>query len=126
MKPRLNIELVAPPKPWSTNDDRKLHWAPRKRLVDAWHEATHYAWLTIPHGVRDEWKGRPCTVRMRIPFPTKRRRDPSNYVGTIVKACVDQLTRDGLWPDDTDEWVTVLQPDLRPGETSAWIILEAR
>ena len=36
------------------------------------------------------------TVHMTISFPTARRRDASNLLGTLVKATVDGLTDAGL------------------------------
>ena len=54
----------------------------------------------------------PSTVEVFIPFTTNRRRDPHNYVGTVVKWIIDGLVYAGAWPDDTPEWVTVLEPVL--------------
>lgn len=54
-------------------------------------------------------------VQVTIPFRMNRRRDPHNYVGTVVKAVVDGLVRAGLWPDDNPEFVTVLEPLLVVG-----------
>jgi hypothetical protein len=122
---KLNIEILSPPAAWSTNQDRTMHWAKRKRLIDAWHEATHWAWLTIPYNVRQEWRDVPARVTMRIPFGVNRRRDPHNYVGTCVKAVIDQLVKEKLWKDDTAEFVTVVEPLLVSGG-SAWILLEER
>lgn len=59
----------------------------------------------------------PCTVRVTIPFPVNRRRDPHNYTGTVVKAVIDGLVRAGLWPDDNPNWITVLDPELVVGST---------
>lgn len=54
----------------------------------------------------------PAYVRLRIPFRTNRRRDPSNYVGTVTKWVVDGLVLSGAWPDDDPRYVTVIEPEL--------------
>jgi hypothetical protein len=54
----------------------------------------------------------PSIVRVTIPFTQHRRRDPHNYVGTVVKWIIDGLVYAGAWPDDTPEWVEVLEPVL--------------
>jgi Holliday junction resolvase RusA-like endonuclease len=101
-----------------------MHWGQRSRLVNAWHEATHWAWKSVPHNTREQWKDVPARVTMSIPFPVQRRRDPSNYL-VVCKAVIDQLVKEGLWPDDTAEFVTVMEPLLTSGK-SAWILLEER
>lgn len=49
---------------------------------------------------------------MVLPFRTAGRRDAHNYTGTVVKAVVDGLVRAGIVPDDTPEWVTVLDSEF--------------
>jgi hypothetical protein len=48
-----------------------------------------------------------------LTFPRNARRDPHNYVGTVVKKLVDTLVGLGVVPDDTADWVTVIEPELR-------------
>jgi crossover junction endodeoxyribonuclease RusA len=48
-------------------------------------------------------------VRVTFPVHDARRRDPHNLAPT-VKAIVDGLVDAGVWPDDTDTWVIVLDP----------------
>jgi hypothetical protein len=94
-------------KPWSVNEltnSRQGH-AIRSKQKRWWRDAGEAAGMTIA--------GRPlppCTVQVAIPFRTNQRRDPHNYVGTVVKAIVDGLVRAGVWPDDNPDWVTVLEP----------------
>lgn len=52
----------------------------------------------------------PSLIRVTCPVATNIRRDPHNWTGTLTKACVDGLVRAHYWPDDTPEWVTVLDP----------------
>lgn len=104
------LELGAiPAEPLSLNKSNKLHWAERRRLTDPW---KHLAWATalnahLAHAVQET----PCVVTVHIPFRTRARRDPHNYV-PVVKAVVDGLVKAGVWPDDTHEWVTVTEPVL--------------
>ena len=44
----------------------------------------------------------------------KTRRDPHNVFAT-VKPIVDGLVDARFWPDDTAEWVTVLEPEFWTG-----------
>ena len=97
---------------WSTNDDRTMHWSVRRRLVAAWRQAAFVA--ARQAGVTALG---PCVIEIAIPFARNARRDPMNYVGTVLKAVIDGLQADaGLWPDDTAEWVTITQPLLELGE----------
>lgn len=114
--PEGSLTLVFPPPntPLSINKANKMHWAAKKRQVDPWREAIGWAWLQE----RKNWdlvKDKPCSVQVVLPFRTKQRRDPHNYTGTVVKALVDTLVREGVWPDDTPEWVTVLDPVIQIG-----------
>lgn len=49
-------------------------------------------------------------VRVHIAWPKlKRRRDAANLAPTL-KACLDGFTDAGLWPDDSDDYVTGPHP----------------
>ena len=96
---------------WSTNDDRKLHWATRSKLVAAWRQAAFVAARQAGVGPLPA-----CVVEIAIPFPKAGRRDPMNYVGTCLKAVIDGLVDAGCWPDDTPEWVIITQPLLELGD----------
>ena len=115
------IEFTAPCKPWSTNE--RLHWAESSRRVKSFRSAACKAASCQVDGELP-----PCTVEISIPFERKARRDPSNYVGTVLKATVDGLGPEvcrlnkkgelmlspgaGLWPDDNPTWVTIVEPVL--------------
>jgi hypothetical protein len=76
----------------------------RKKLA-LWKEA---AWATaLAAGVRELGRSE---VTVILPFRTAHRRDPHNYVGTVVKSIVDGLVTAGVWPDDNPEYVTVAEP----------------
>lgn len=108
------IELAFPPptKPWSTNDERRMHWAVRARTVKAWRETA--AWTARAARLRCPLP--PALVTVTVPFGRNGRRDPMNYVGTIVKATIDGLVDAGCWPDDTADFVEIRQPTLEVGE----------
>lgn len=78
-------------------------------------------------GVASTYRGwqPPCVVSVALPVKDKRRRDPHNYFAT-VKPIVDGLVDAGLWPDDTPEWVTTVEPTLVPGATSVVVTLTPR
>lgn len=104
------LQFAPPTRPWSTNDERRWHWARRARTVKAWRETA--GWAARAAGCRDVG---PAEVRITIPFSRNCRRDPMNYIGTIVKATIDGLVDAGCWPDDTAEWVEIRQPLLVVG-----------
>lgn len=79
------------------------------RAKATWRDTTYL----LARGSRAVRAGLPaCTVQVRLPFPVQRRRDPHNYTSTCVKWIVDGLVKAGAWPDDTPEYVTVLDPKL--------------
>lgn len=114
MRQAVEFDLVARPKPWSTNDDRNRHHFDRARdFVQPWKNAGVL-------GAR-QWRNRANVavplpfgrVQVTIPFDTKQaRRDPHNYCGTVVKAIIDGLVLANLWPDDTPEYVGHVEPLL--------------
>lgn len=120
----LTLSFPAPNTPLSINKANRMHWAAKKRHLDPWREETVYAWLQA----RKDWsevKGKPCTVEVHLPFKTRQRRDPHNYTGTTIKVIVDSLVRQEVWPDDTPEWVTVLDPVCEIG-SEVRIVLTTR
>lgn len=106
-----SVTFPAPGPVWSTNEDRRLFWAVRAERIKLWHDAAF--WIAKQQGWNHpSQNNRPSTVRMTFTFPTARRRDSSNLVGTVVKASVDGLVAAGVFPDDTSEWVEVLEPRI--------------
>ena len=113
----VDLAFIAPTRPLSVNEGG--HWAAKRRRLKPWQDA---AWVTArnylvkasrtPRAPMGFSGPEPITVQVVLPFKTTQRRDPHNYTGTVVKAVVDGLVRAGLVPDDTAEWVTVLDPIL--------------
>lgn len=102
----------------STNQATGSAWQANRRKLAGWRAGVGWGWNLLPKAARAEVVGRRCEVAVTIPFATNRRRDPANYVGTVVKAIVDQLVEQGVWPDDSPEWVTVAEPTLVVGDTA--------
>jgi len=121
----LTLSFPPPNPPATENYIRGLHWAKARRRLGPWKTAAQYAWTALSVAERELVSGQPCVVQVELPFRTSQHRDPHNYVGTVCKAIVDGLKSDyvapfrgakkvetfrGAWPDDTPEWVTVLEP----------------
>lgn len=119
--PAMRIGFPLPCQPWSVNEVPASVRAKIRRSKDkqAWRDAAYYAGHQALRDQRvhiigaDAWvPGMPSTVQLVIPFRVRRVRDPHNYVGTVVKAVVDGLKLAKFWPDDSPEFVTVLEPIL--------------
>lgn len=128
----VELRFKAPSRPLSINQANRMHWAAKRRDLEPWRQLCQIAWRQN----RAYWwkvKNKPVLVKVYLPFPDERRRDPHNYVGTMVKALVDSLTTktekvetgkashmvllfDGCWPDDTPAWVETSEPKLVLGE----------
>lgn len=105
------MTTIAFPRPTpallSMND--RHHWARKMADVAAWRKATAVAVTNAyMHGRRQQ----PSMVLCTFDVPDRRRRDPANFFAT-VKVVVDALVDCGWWPDDTPEYVTVVEPVLR-------------
>jgi crossover junction endodeoxyribonuclease RusA len=108
--PVARFEFRAPDERLTMN--KRYHWAVRARLTRMWRICGHGAaasWRhpcgTDPHPIPLP----PCLVRVTFGVPDNRRRDPHNTAPT-VKAIVDGMVDAGLWPDDTPDQVTILDP----------------
>jgi len=96
-----------PPAPLMNINERR-HWSVDRAHAKAWRSAARFhvptAWeRPLP----------PSVIRCQLPVSTGRRRDPHNYFPT-VKHIVDGLVDAGLWPDDTPQYVTTVEPVLIP------------
>lgn len=107
----VEFSMWQPTRPLSVNESNRLHWAERRRRLEDWHWGVLANWGKIRP--RPE-VGFPITVQVTLTFPRKARRDAHNYTGTNVKRIVDTLVQTcRVVPDDTPEWVTVLDPIIR-------------
>lgn len=107
---QLYLSFPAPTSPLSINEAHRLHWAARRKRTDPWRDL---AVLVARQAMRQaDWTPVPVSIRTELAFRTKARRDPHNYVGTVVKAVVDGLVTGGIIPDDLPEWATIMEPAL--------------
>ena len=112
---RLILSFPAPTVPLSANKARGRHWAANARVTEPWRDM---ALVAMRQGLAQRWRDSdvlergPVSIQVELPFRTANHRDAHNYVGTNVKAVVDGLVRGLLVPDDTPEWVTVVDPAL--------------
>lgn len=119
IRPHWDLTFQEPTHPLSVNASGS--WQKRRRLLTPWKDA---AWAAA-HAKRVQATGafqaEPITVQVVIPFRRNARRDPHNYTGTVVKAVVDGIVRARIVPDDTAQWVTVLDPEfsIQPDRGSA-------
>lgn len=103
------FEMLVPAPIWSTNQDRNLNPYTRAERIGLWKMATHSGYARA-YGHMDQ---PPSVVTLTLSVRDKRRRDPHNYCGTVLKAVIDGLVRAGAWPDDTPEYVGHREPVFR-------------
>ncbi len=104
------------------NMNQRSHWREQRARARAWRSATAiHTRDQISRGVRLP----PSIVSIELPVLGARRRDPHNYFPT-VKAIVDGLVDAELWPDDTPEWVTTVEPTLLAYASRALIVVNGR
>ena len=104
---RLDIPLL-PPSPNATRRD--THWTARARVDRLWRSEGRLGGLTaIGKGKPPRWQ----KVMLSITFflPDKRRRDPSNLVGSEgVKGLIDGLVDAGIIVDDNTNVIVEYGP----------------
>lgn len=99
-----------PTRPVSMNE--RLHWAQKRKREGPWKDsATWLARSAKRQAGFKQIKGVPCVVRTIVGIPDRRRRDPHNYM-PVTKLLVDVLVKEGYWPDDNPDWLTVMAPEL--------------
>ena len=86
--------------------NRKMHWAAKADLVRHWRRAAFVA----ARNARVEPLP-PCVVNVTFHVAQRRRRDPHNFIATVKP--IDGLVDAKVWPDDTGEWVAVVDPTFR-------------
>lgn len=110
----------------SMND--RVGWRRSWRIGQGWKNAAHIAAVAQMGAGPAARRREPCFVRVAFPVPDPgRRRDPHNLAPT-VKAIVDGLVLAGVWPDDNERWVSVLdprfyKPDRNPRHVTADVIV---
>ena len=110
MTPRVWTITVPAPGPYMSMNDSE-HFRAKARRTKAWRTAAKNA---AGRDVTTTTPGRlrylpPCIITCTFSVPDRRRRDPANMAAT-VKPCVDGMVDAGLWPDDTPEYITTVEP----------------
>jgi Holliday junction resolvase RusA-like endonuclease len=91
------------------NLNHRVHWSRRAAVTKQWRTAAYWAATTL--GPPDLRAHDHRYVQMIIPVPDRRRRDPSNLI-PLLKAAIDGLVDAHIWPDDTPDYVTTIEPYL--------------
>lgn len=100
-----------------------MHHMKRAELVAAWRDS---AFWHYKHQVENLEVPNPAIVEMVLPVKDRRRRDPMNYCGTVMKAVIDGLVLAGAWPDDTPEYVRHVEPLLSPDRSQVYVYIHPR
>lgn len=98
------FQFLAPAEVMTLN--KRYHWARKMELVGTWRAAANiYArkWGIGPQP--------PSIVKVIFYVAANRRRDPHNYIAT-VKPIIDGLVDANVFPDDTGDWVAVVDPEF--------------
>lgn len=107
------LTFKAPNTPLSENESRRMHWAVRRRRLENWALLTSIAWRKADKEDKDTLVNQKIEIKVSLPFGRKSRRDAHNYIGTNIKTIIDALVKEGAMPDDTAEYITVLEPSLK-------------
>lgn len=99
-----SIRFESPAEVMTLN--KRYHWAVKMQLTAAWRHAAEI------HARNAKLKDvGPSIVKVTFNVTTNRRRDGHNYIAT-VKPIIDGMVAAGVWPDDTGEWVAVVDPEF--------------
>jgi hypothetical protein len=100
-----------------------MHWAVKRKRLEPWRVIL----LATIKAQEIQAINEPVNIKVSLSFKKKVRRDPHNYVGTVVKKIVDTIVESGIIPDDTAEYVTVIDPEILINDSNqAIIIIESR
>jgi hypothetical protein len=119
----IEIKIPQLTHPLSINEANRMHWAAKRRRLEPW----RIILLATIKAQNIEPITEPVNIKVSLSFKRKVRRDPHNYVGTVVKKIVDTIVESGIIPDDTAEYVTVIDPKILINDSNeAIIIIESR
>lgn len=98
----MHWELNYKGRPWSINEERKLHYMERARRVKEWRET--FYWLA------KEAKIPPCTAITIEAFPIQQRGKLGDVLNNYpaAKAAIDGIVDAGVVPDDSPEYVRAI------------------
>ena len=107
---QIRLTFEAPARVLSTNHTTSHHWREWHKDKKRWREAG-FQLGTETNSLF--WSAEPTDVQLSLPFGVSRKRDPHNFVGTVCKWFIDGMVMAEVWPDDTPEYVRVIEPGLR-------------
>lgn len=113
----IRFEIPTPTGVRGKNRAPRHHMA-LARLKRQWGDAAVWGWRIAgrPKLVTDP----PYTVRVGLPLSRPTLADPHNYTSYEVAWIIDGLVKAKVIPDDTAEFITVLDPELHKGG-AAWV-----
>lgn len=115
------ISFPPPTKLLNMNDTRNPFQ--KARLVKEWRTSAY--WAACQLGPPSKRRHPASVVTITLPVKGKRTRDPANWVAT-AKPIIDGLTDAGVWPDDNQEWVTLMEPILSTSNKEVVVTIEPR
>jgi len=104
----IRLEIPNPVPPRSVNKIGRQNYWVQHNNSKPWRHTTELVCRSWKHSHTDAWRRHvriPARVQTIIGVNASRRRDPANFMPTVVKPIVDGLVDAGLWPDDTPDWV---------------------
>ena len=121
---KLKLELCGELK--SNNELMRMHWTKRRKLIEVW------AWMVsvqLNHtgqayiGNTSKFK---CPVRVKVTVfrPRGRPMDDSNLIAGADKLIIDNLVRQRILVDDSDEYLTWEKPVQKTGKAKAIVEIE--
>lgn len=81
------------PRAWWWSSNTRLHWAQRAQRTRWVRQMAAHAARTTPTYQR-------AHLHAYVAYPRANRADPSNIVGTVLKAAIDGIVDAGVLPDD--------------------------
>jgi len=102
----------------------RSHWAVKMRRTGAWRRAAAAAATQLGNSPSRRRRP-PSFVRITFPVTVDRRRDTHNWHATC-KPIIDGLVDSGVWADDTDNYVIVLDPRFAKGVDVVTVELSPR
>lgn len=109
----MRYTFTIPSVPPSLNEWKRMSMFPAARAQKAWQAE---AWAVLNEkGNRAPRGCSHITLRSVLTFAHNRRHDPTNYGSVLYKWLTDVLVREGVIPDDTQEYVACIEPVIIVG-----------
>lgn len=110
----------------SNNELMRMHWAKRRKLIAVW------AWVVCSElnhtgqnfiGNTSKFN---CPVRVKVTVfrPKGRPMDDSNLISSVDKLIIDNLVKQRILVDDSDEMLTWEKPKQKTGKAKVIVEIE--